>query len=272
MSAPTFEAGATVYLLSGRECEYVSAAGNQHVVAPLYDTEYGPETRDHKLVDRVYREAPSEKLASEVLALETRLADLKAQIRDGETVVREFERDAVARKARLTAHAGLQRLDDFIAGRITHFAMVGYDPPYRIDTFDQALKPSESECRTRSLRLLSLFGGTNGDLTWNINRWSDGSGSWNECIPCTSYQEAEVMILARIEKDLHEKWAKESSRPWVMDKIIVCAKSFGVPVPEEIETAVTAYKVQAAQDRVAKMRAELDSAEAYLAAAMEPAP
>ncbi|QWF19269.1 hypothetical protein [Lysobacter capsici] len=268
MTAHTFEAGATVYLLSGRACEYIAAAGSQHVVAPIYDTEYGQETRDHKLVDRVYRDAPTEKLADEVAALETQRRELRVEIHRQETTLRQFSRDAEARKARVTAHESLQRLDDYIAGKITHFVVESYDPPYRIETFQQAIQDREANRSDRALRLLSLFGRSNGDLTWNINRWSDGSGCWTECVPCTSYEDAEAVLRARIAKDMREKWAKEQARPWVMEKIVDCAKSFDVPVPDEIAKAIGAHKLKAAQDWAAKKRDELEQAEATLAAAI----
>lgn len=49
-------------------------------------------------------------------------------------------------------------------------------------------------------KLISLFGKTNGDLQWKLNRWSDGSGEDFNIHPFETQREAEEFVLARFQE------------------------------------------------------------------------
>lgn len=50
------------------------------------------------------------------------------------------------------------------------------------------------------LRLLSIFGKSDGDFGWKINRWRDDSGSWEEFIPCKNKDDALRVAVSAIEE------------------------------------------------------------------------
>jgi len=80
----------------------------------------------------------------------------------------------------------LNHLDDFIAGKITYYVFLGYSP--KIVEFDNSACECGHGCR--DTKLLSLFGKSNGDLQWRLGKYSDGSGSFEEVFPCTSFEQA----------------------------------------------------------------------------------
>jgi len=46
----------------------------------------------------------------------------------------------------------------------------------------------------KTIKLLSLFGRTDGNLDWKIGQYSDGSGSGYYVIPCSSYEQAVIEL------------------------------------------------------------------------------
>ncbi len=137
---------------------------------------------------------PRQKLDSQIVELQQERKDLFAQIAVLRRELTDFERGTGDRMVKLKQHKVLRRLDDFLAGRITHYVELSYGPPV-IVSFEGA-KTSESDSRNK-LKLLSLFGRTNGDLEWGLNQYSDGSGVNTTVVPCASYSEA-IKVAAEL--------------------------------------------------------------------------
>ena len=89
----------------------------------------------------------------------------------------------------------LKTLEDYIAGKIKYFVKYcSYSPEiihlpdnnieYDCDTY------SFGRTRINSMKLVSLFGGSDGRLDFRINTYKDGSGSWYECSYHKSYNGA----------------------------------------------------------------------------------
>lgn len=98
--------------------------------------------------------------------------------------------DDLARKS-----VALERIRDFVDGRITHYVVnstgyvsivTGHALPYMEGRSEQGTK------------LLCLFGKSDGDWSWRINDYKDGSGSWSGVYPCTSMEEAQQKANAAI--------------------------------------------------------------------------
>lgn len=88
----------------------------------------------------------------------------------------------------------LTRLYDFLSGKITHFFLAStYEPKiftwedndlYQEDFSSRRIRPPEA------MKLITLYGRSDGSLTFMLNRYSDGSGYNMSIIPCRSYDEA----------------------------------------------------------------------------------
>lgn len=106
---------------------------------------------------------------------------------------------------RFSANSGdgqLETLKKFMAGEITHLYISGYSPeivdfvdgnePYSIDNWSGRMK-------VEGMKLVSLFGRSDGSLSYRLSRYSDGSGGWKEIFPACSYEEA--LSLAQADFD-----------------------------------------------------------------------
>jgi len=116
-----------------------------------------------------------------------------------------------------------QVLQDFMKGEIKYVLMLGWEP--KIVKFDTELVKNESYGDV-SLRLVSLYGKSDGLVEWRINAYYDGSGSDTKFYPAktkedaiealrqyigslTSYSESIVKIAAEYKSELNpELFAK----------------------------------------------------------------
>jgi len=116
--------------------------------------------------------------------------------------------------------------------------------------------------REKDMKLLSLFGSSGGDLTWQINRYRDGSGGWTEMTPCLSYEEAinvARQLFAEHENDvLADGSHHKPSRSWV-DAAAALGLQLSRKYMESLETAENTEK-QAEINRLRKKLAELTAA------------
>lgn len=259
-----FKAGDTVYTLDGRQVEYVGAAGPRHLVAELYETDQGDYRGQEFIADAVFAVPPTLKLHAEVKELEEKANALRLQIWEAQTEAREAEKDNANRLKYLAKFAPLKRVEDFVNGKITHCVMTTeYGRGVSVMTVADALRQPDKY--DRDMKLLSLFGGSKGDLQWRVNRYSDGSGSgWTDCEPFCSEEEAKERAIEILNGRIAEE--ETANKVWGRDVMIQCAETLGVPVPEWLLTRHTEAVRLNAEKAVETKRAELAKAEEALAA------
>lgn len=280
--------GTIVYDRAGHEAKYVvPLPGGDHLVRPgvTYYSD-GPEQNEDISYEgvaewyEVFLKPPVEALNAEVAALNAVLVDLRKTIRVVTEERRVLDTQMAARKDHIKQHEQLAQLDDYIAGKITHFVIkdMGYDGEHcraiAIRPFDQAMKTEERWDRSGGLKLLTLFGKSKGDLTWRINRYSDGSGSHHdEAIPCTSLEQARAVAIGLYEGQL-AAW-RANPRPdgaWNAAQIVEHAKRLDLPVPQEAVDAIHREAVERAQKQLEAARHAVAKAEGDLSAALIGAP
>jgi hypothetical protein len=97
------------------------------------------------------------------------------------------------------------RFLDFLSGRIKWVVINDYDVP-KIAEFSEHELCCWWNGRCDGLKLVTLFGRSNGSLNYRINTYMDGSGSSKEVYPFISYEEAfgkfEELVLS---KEVNEK-------------------------------------------------------------------
>lgn len=261
MSARVFSAGDVVYTRDGAKCSYVGTAEDKHIVRAFLEYEDGEELGELSVVDAVCAKPPTEVLDAEVAELSKREADLRAEIYELEESKRRATHESKALLAKLKQHDVLKDIDAVIEGRFTHFVSKSYSG-VKIVERDEALN-DESDRYRRSLRLLSLFGGSNGDLTWQINRYSDGSGSWDFVWPCLSLDEARARALKLCEEHYA---AVRSKRDHLNSSFLESAAKLGFPLPDDLSRADREARLQheqrlllEAETSLARRRAALDA-------------
>ena len=97
--------------------------------------------------------------------------------------------------------------------------------------------------RYEGLKLISMLGSSNGDISYRINQYRDGSGGWNEIVPFSSHGQAVEYIAERAcEKIMNNRLSS--------DEYKTCL-SLGI-----VFDKTHADKYQARQREVAKKRLE----------------
>lgn len=268
--------GRMCFLSDGSEAVYVAPLGDGHLVR-LWVEDYdrngdstGYPTDQVIQADHVYLTPPRHRKHEEIAAKEADLANLRADekdLRDRLSALRRtlLEETAASRETmeRLKATKGLERLDDFIAGRITHVVMKSYSE-IAIHTFADAFDVTNDYGRKEGLKLLSLFGRSNGDLQWRLSPYSDGSGTYTDVYPFCSLEEAQACVRALCA----ERWSAyraDPQQPWTLAPWIKAATQAGLTVPPDILDALQAHRTAAAKTNVNKAEAALAKARSDLA-------
>ncbi|MDN7848093.1 hypothetical protein [Burkholderia seminalis] len=254
--------GDEVYDIRGRAADYVARTEDGHIVRPVYEHEdreisYGkPE-----VWSEVFVTPPVEKLHADIVALQADLAAARDSLQEVRAVRIAEDREYAARAALRKQFAQLKKLDDFIAGKITHFVVTQkYSEKISIQTFDDFMKPADRY--ERSTRLISLFGDSKGELGWYCNQWSDpGSNGHNgECFPATSLEEAQQIAAECIEKRFAA--AREAEHGGLAAELVAASAALGVSVPQDVCERAAEFNEQVRISNLKHAREQLAKAEA----------
>lgn len=99
----------------------------------------------------------------------------------------------------------LETLKNFMSGQITHLFVAGYSP--EIISWKDSNKVYDTDsfyhhARLEGIKLVSLMGKSDGDLSYRLHEYRDGSGGCGKTIyPTTSYEAALAMAQAQLDKD-----------------------------------------------------------------------
>lgn len=272
MSNTKFNKGDTVFDIHGRQGAYIASYGGYHLVAPEYDGgDYGePSWGPPEQWDQIYLNPPTQKLEAKVDELDKLITEKRNELKRVNTELDQAGRRHQEQLKKLAQHRALQRIEDYLDGKFTHFLEVNeyYGP--KIVTADDALSKGGTEHENRwdkKLRLLTLFGDTKGDLQWRINRYSDGSGSSSvEVFPVQN--EAEAIAIARqLFADAVAEWRAQEKKHY--GKAINWTKNHPegwLEVPDDLREYMNQAEIQAKQAAIEKARQALEKAQADLAA------
>ncbi len=258
-----FENGQTVFLSDGQEVEYIAGSAGEHVVRSVFGGEDNePSYGRPFIVYEVFAEAPVAKYDEQVVKARAELAELEAAVMAARDEKRQMEAEAKARAAAFSRHRALDRLEDFIEGRITH-VVVESTYGASIQTFQEAFTDTDHRGRVDGIKLVSLFGRSNGDLAWNVNRYYDGSGSNTTIHPARSFDEAKEIWLVVFERAMAEYRAK-SGHMHGFNYWNECAAKAGVDLPADLAARWYKDGLEIAETNLAKARENLMLTEAAL--------
>lgn len=155
----------------------------------------------------------------------------------------------------------MQLLKKVMSGQITHIFVSGYSPEiyeweggkgaYVVDTF-------HDRGRIEGIKLMSIYGYSDGDLEYRLHQYRDGSGESEQIWPTCSYEEA--LKLAQAECDEQAAtYLNEKNRTFSLDK---WQKIEGIIIPagviEKHESLADAARLQ----RIENLKKELAGLEA----------
>lgn len=243
----------TKFLPSGAEVEVIEALQTGGFVCRnLYEgeDEYGAIDGKPFVAPILYDSPPIEKVSDSVKKLEALEQELLKRTYELAETLRSTQAAINGYSARMAQLPALNRLFDYIDGKITHIVVDHEYDLIEIELLDMAKVPKENNYRrlsNRGLRILVLHGSSKGDLNWRIGQYSDHSGSHQNCTPCMSREEALEKIHAII-KDRYAAGRLESGAE--------AAKKFGFDVPREVLDTITSNKLKGLQEQLGRNQRE----------------
>lgn len=260
--------GCTVYSQHGEEAEFVACAGGEYVVRPVFEDDDGPHFGDVTTWREVFRTPPAPKLDAATAAAEKRLADLQLQVAEREGQLYAFEREEKARQKRLQRHEALADLDDYLAGKITHYLTFNqYDRTVAILPVDETIENYPSSYQHG---LLTLYPCKNwSGLNWVLNHLPKGAREYDgKAVTvelCRSEEEAKAKAQHYLRTYLAAYMATEPGKRYYTDALIRNCRQHGVEVPQDLLDWVEANRVTSLQSQLEDLRKKAAAIEAQLA-------
>ena len=236
MKNQKFDQGSTVYSEFGQSAEYVAQISEGHIVRPIVESCHGDEAYEHVCDPVTWRTVfvspPVEKYNEELKVIHAKIDAANEVLKSVRTEYNQFN---AAEKTRSTERAkidALKYLDDFMDGKITHYAVFpAYGEP-QILTLEQAV--SDASSYNKKQRLLCLYGDMKTrEIYWILHRYSDASGS-NDCrtYPEKSLDDANELVRNEIASLLSKD---DGARTYDTLRYVEWANTWGVTVPDKLQ-------------------------------------
>lgn len=182
------------------------------------------------IVDTIFEKPITEAISYDIEKLEKRKRILMAQIQ----LLEEKDREIKHRLESLKKYEQLERIEDFISGKITHYCKL--NDYYNDKIFvPMVVRVEDERCgddRTdRNLKLLCLFGKSEKSMEWKLNRYSDGSGNYSLVYPFCSKEEAEKKACEILIESFIRFKQLDIRDSYLARRLMEAAENFGVPIP-----------------------------------------
>jgi len=266
------------YTSDGKKVVIVGKLNAQETIVQEVFVSGGSEipSGEHFVVKGLH-DAPAESWKAKNLRdLEERYERTKARLEADEKQARKQLGLAIAKAnekakclmafAKNSEDSQLDTLRAFLGGEITHYALLSYEP--KIITADDTgafqVDNHYGETRLEAMKLITVFGSSDGKLDYQISRYRDGSGTSEMILPCRSYTEALVHLQKYCDEHIEKYKANDSpNRSFDFAKWM---KIEGIVIPEEVVRMSKADNAKRLAEKIAKSRAALEKEEAELAA------
>lgn len=243
----------------------------QAIVRKILVTGAGSEVADEqkfvvertKLCDSPVETWKEKRLRESEQNYKERIDGLERECKEAKKRLKEATTKARLRANELFAFAKnaneekLRTLKMFLAGEITHVFVASPFTPQIVNADDDKMFMIDSSFSGRrefeALKLISLFGKSNGDIGYWLHQYSDGSGcGYTEIVPCSSYEEAlelaqgmvDGLAMEYVENDRHfdiNSWKKID----------------GIVIPEAAQKKAYEKAEVNRQQKIEKLRQEL---------------
>lgn len=269
----SIESGAIKFTTDGRKVLVVGKLNAQeHIVQEIFVSSGQEIPSGENFVVKGLHDAPAESWKDQDLRKREaryakRCAEIERQEQEQDRRNSEAQQKAKHRAAALLEFARnsdepqLQRLHALLAGEITHFFVSRYRP--QIVTWDDEIifdsDRNYGRLSIEGIKLLSLFGRSDGRLDYRLNQYRDGSGSSSiEIVPCRSYAEA----LSEAQKQLDAEAAMYVAGTRGYIDLAPWQTIAGIVIPPDALAKHQAAQRAHRTERIAKLRAEIAQIEA----------
>lgn len=289
MAKDKFEAGDAVYDRSGTKYEFgEELSGHRALVRQILtvdcrdgEEEYPADTPEIVSLSTIYAKAPTAVIDADVQAATARLAEVREALANAETDLSAKQRDVLARLEKLQAYDGLQRIEDWLDGKITHFVIrSGYSSnKVQVKTADETLQCEDRGRFNGEMKLLCLYGTSNRysphpkpTVEWRLNQYYDGSGCWTGVYPASSENEAVKIAHGMLKEIFDAYFADEKPQIYRLEEAISSAEALGYPIPQDAQRALHMFRVENARKQTEEAEKKLTEARGKFDALIEGQP
>lgn len=252
-SAPENHVGEDRFLEDGQQIHVHAVIPGGFVVQNIMEHD-GDEFHggDKYVVERVFITEPTDVFSHKIEELQADIFELQHKRDEIQREIVDLEGAKKSQVQRFKKTKGLELLEDYLDGKITHFMECHYGSKYSITEFKEQPVSEIGPHQRCEMKLLSLFGNSKGDLTWRRDQYSDGSGgSRQEVVPCRSYEEARQEIQKRLDAI---EWVKLDDHQ--LSYPIKTADEFSLTIPDPVRKRNHEYEIKCLSERLQKNQAE----------------
>lgn len=173
--------------------------------------------------------------------------------------------DALFKFVEKSDEGSLDLLKKVMTGQITHIFVSGYSPEiYEWDGGKGVYEIDRDYGRetVKGIKLISLYGYSDGDLEYRLHTYRDGSGGSEQIFPTTSYQEALSMAQAECDRQ-SEEYLRDARAHFSMDR---WEKISGIVIATGVREKYAAKLDEDRLKRIANLQKELADLEAKVPA------
>ena len=259
----TIKQGDTVYSQHGQEAVLVAHTGGEYLVRPIYEDDDGPQEGDVETWRTVFRTPPAPKLDAETAEAEKRLTELRTQVSALRSEQYELQKNEKDRMSRIKQHEGLEMLDRYLAGEITHYVAVhDYYPTVQIIPLGETV---ENYASASEYGLLKLIPTRSWDKKFHFSVYfkapSPAYSRTERVFPCCGEDAAKSKATETMLGLVSKYLGLEPARRSYFEQLISQCATYGVEVPKTMLDEQKAYHDEALQIRIQKMRSELAALE-----------
>jgi hypothetical protein len=259
----TMKQGDTVFSQHGQEAILVAHTGGEYLVRPIYEDDDGPQEGDVETWRTAFRTPPAPKLDSETAEAEKRLTELKAQVSALRAEQYELQKSEKDRMARIKQHEGLEMLDRYLAGEITHYvALHDFYPKVEIIPVGETV---ENYASASEYGLLKLMPTRSWDKKFHFSVYFKASSPMysrtEKVFPCCGEEVAKAKAVEIIRGLVSEYLELKPERRNHFEQLVGSCAAYGVEVPKTMLDEQKARHDKAMQARIEKMRSELAALE-----------
>lgn len=218
-------------------------SGENFVVSSLHD---GPAIswKEKKLLEL------EERYERERKSWDSQISNLNKTMREQTDKIKDFVKQYKLTLADTDIPKGFDTALKLMSGHFKYVVLYNYGR-YDVQLFEDALKSKDSF--NNGLKLLTLFGKSDGDLNFRINRYSDGSGS-NEDIEFFETEDECIEYIREKVKDSIDQSSK------LYSSIVQMATNYDVELPEDMLKEYFDKEVDYANKQLDKKKDELKKA------------
>lgn len=217
---------------------------------------------DRRIVKQVFDAPPVAHIAKEYSDLQEKLSDIRKQVAAAEKSARDAMPEWNRLTERLNQVPGLQRIADFLDGKFTHAVVHQYGEVEILSGERLRVKEDTWKRVPDRIKLITLFGDSDGNVTWNISKYKSESNSNYDCILCFSQEEAmqkaNELIIAELDDDISRDHGYGST------ELIKSAKRLGIVLDEKYLEFNRKFLLKAATERCDSLNRQLQDAKKEL--------